>query len=163
MIVGLGIDVAGIARMEQLLARHRQRFLDRWFDPRELPACTSAERIAARWAAKEAAAKALGTGFTEGIVPSQIAVLSQPSGAPVLHLAGAALARAQALGATRFHVSLSHADGTAVATVILESLPPGVGGSHFRLPNDGHRQSSVRTDIPAYQPQPPTPNPRGNG
>lgn len=121
MIVGLGTDVVGIARVEGLLARHRERFLARWFDPRELPADASAERVAARWAAKEAAAKALGTGFAEGIVPSQIAVLSQPSGAPALHLSGAALARAQALGATRFHVSLSHADGTAVATVILES------------------------------------------
>ncbi len=121
MIVGVGIDVIGIARIEALLARHRQRFLARWFDPRELPANASAERFAARWAAKEAAAKALGTGFDHGIVPSQIVVLNQPSGAPTLELAGAALTRAQALGATRFHVSLSHADGVAVATVILEA------------------------------------------
>jgi len=121
VIVGVGIDVIGIARIEALLARHRQRFLARWFDPRELPANASAERFAARWAAKEAAAKALGTGFDHGIVPSQIVVLNQPSGAPTLELAGAALTRAQALGATRFHVSLSHADGVAVATVILEA------------------------------------------
>ncbi len=121
MIVGLGTDVVGIARVEALLARHRQRFIDRWFDPRELPPTAPPERFAARWAAKEAAAKALGTGFAGGIVPSQIAVLTEASGAPSLHLAGAALARAQALGATRFHVSLSHADGVAAATVILES------------------------------------------
>jgi len=121
VIVGIGTDVIGVARMERLLARHRQRFLDRWFDPRELPPEASAERCAARWAAKEATVKALGTGFANGIIPSQIAVLSLPSGAPVLHLAGAALAQAQALGASRFHVSLSHADGVAVATVILEA------------------------------------------
>lgn len=121
MIVGHGIDIVGIPRIAALLARHRERFLARWFDPRELPDDARPERVAARWAAKEAAAKALGTGFAEGIVPSQIAVLSLPSGAPQLHLAGAALARAQALGATRYHVSLSHADGAAVASVILEA------------------------------------------
>lgn len=122
VIVGLGTDVVGIARISGLLARHRDRFLSRWFDPRELAHTTSAERVAARWAAKEAAAKALGTGFADGVVPSQIAILLLPTGAPTLQLAGAALTRAQALGASRFHVSLSHADGTAVATVILESL-----------------------------------------
>lgn len=121
MIVGLGIDVVGVPRMERLLARHHDRFLARWFDPRELPAATSAERIAARWAAKEAAAKALGSGFADGVVPSQIAILALPSGAPSLQLSGDALRRAQVLGATRFHVSLSHADGVAVATVILEA------------------------------------------
>ncbi len=121
MIVGLGTDVVGVERMTRLLAKHRRRFLERWFDPRELTAATTAERIAARWAAKEAAAKALGTGFADGIVPSQIAILSLPSGAPSLVLSDAALARARTLGATRFLVSLSHADGVAVATVILEA------------------------------------------
>lgn len=121
MIVGLGTDVVGIPRVAALLARHRRRFLARWFDDRELPGDAPAERVAGRWAAKEAAAKALGTGFAHGIVPSQIAVLADAAGAPSLHLAGAALARAQALGARRCHVSLSHADGVAVATVILES------------------------------------------
>ncbi len=55
------------------------------------------------------------------MVPSQIAILALPSGAPSLQLSDDALRRAQALGATRFHVSLSHADGVAVATVILEA------------------------------------------
>jgi holo-[acyl-carrier protein] synthase len=125
VIAGLGTDVCGIQRMRALLARHRDRFLARWFDPREvahiLAVSEPAERAAARWAAKEAAAKALGTGFAGGIVPSQIAVLTTPGGAPGLALSGAALARAQALGATRWHVSLSHADGVAVAVVILEA------------------------------------------
>ncbi len=121
VIVGLGTDIVGVPRVSALLERHHDRFLARWFDARELAQATSAERVAARWAAKEATAKALGTGFADGIVPSQIAVLPGAGGAPVLHLSGKALLRAQTLGATRFHVSLSHADGFAVATVILES------------------------------------------
>lgn len=125
MIVGLGMDVVGVARVRALLERHRERFLARWFDPREAAwinaAKDGAERAAARWAAKEAAAKALGTGFAGGVVPSQIAVVHGDGGAPRLELAGAALARVQALGATRHHVSLSHADGVAVAVVILEA------------------------------------------
>ncbi len=127
MIVGLGIDVIGIARIRSLLDRHRDRFLARWFDPREAAYIAAisdgAERAAARWAAKEAAAKALGTGFAHGVVPSQIAILPGPGGAPALHLSGAAAERARALGASRLHVSLSHADGSAVAVVILESAP----------------------------------------
>ncbi len=125
MIVGLGTDVVGIPRVREVLERHRERFLARWFDPREAALITSAgdaaERAAGRWAAKEAAAKALGCGFADGVVPSAIAILSGPAGAPRLELAGAALARATALGATRWHVSLSHADGVAVAVVILEA------------------------------------------
>lgn len=125
MIVGLGTDIVGVARVRSLMERHRERFLERWFDPREAAyiadARDGADRAAARWAAKEALAKALGTGFADGIVPSQIAILPGPGGAPRLELVGAALARAQALGANRWYVSLSHADGMAVATVILES------------------------------------------
>lgn len=127
MIVGLGTDVVGIARMRTVLQRHRERFLARWFDPREAAhiaaVADGAERAAARWAAKEACAKALGTGFAGGVVPSQIAIVPGPGGAPSLQLAGAAALRARALGAARLHVSLSHADGTAVAVVILESAP----------------------------------------
>lgn len=125
MIVGLGTDVVGIPRVREVLERHRGRFLERWFDPREAAliagAGDGAERAAGRWAAKEAAAKALGCGFADGIVPSAIAVIPGPSGAPRLELSGPALARALALGATRWHVSLSHADGVAVAVVILEA------------------------------------------
>ncbi len=124
MIVGLGIDTVGIPRVRQILARHGARFLERWFDPAEAAYITAhadgAERAAVRWAAKEAAAKALGTGFAAGIVPSQISVLPQSGGAPLLRLTGAAQARADVLGVTRLHVSLSHADGAAVAVVILE-------------------------------------------
>lgn len=127
MIVGLGTDVIGVARIRSLLERHPRRFLERWFDPREAAYIAAiadgAERAAVRWAAKEAAAKALGSGFAGGVVPSQIAVLPGPGGAPALHLSGAAAERARALGASRLHVSLSHADGTAVAVVILESAP----------------------------------------
>jgi holo-[acyl-carrier protein] synthase len=125
VIVGLGTDVVGVPRIRVLLERHRERFLDRWFDPREAAwinaAADGAERAAARWAAKEAAAKALGTGFAGGIVPSQIAIVHGAGGAPRLELSGAAQARALALGTVRQHVSISHADGVAVAVVILEA------------------------------------------
>jgi holo-[acyl-carrier protein] synthase len=126
VIVGLGIDVCGVARMRGIWQRHGARFLAHWFAAAESGLAEGladpAERLAGRWAAKEACAKALGTGFADGIVPSQIAILPGPGGAPALVLSGAALERAQALGATLFHVSLSHADGTAVAVVILERL-----------------------------------------
>lgn len=124
MIVGLGIDIIGVERIRGLLARHPDRFLARWFDLREaayIRAGDAAQRAAARWAAKEAAAKALGTGFAGGVVPSQIALLPGPGGAPLLDLSGAARQRAEALGATRWLCSLSHADGMAVAVVVLEA------------------------------------------
>ena len=125
VILGLGTDVVGVARMRSLLEQHQERFLARWFDPREAQHIAKhrdgAERAAGRWAAKEAAAKALGTGFADGVVPSQIAILPSASGAPYLEWSGQALARVQALGATRWHVSISHADGVAFAVVILEA------------------------------------------
>lgn len=125
MIVGLGTDVIGVARIRALLGRHHGRFLARWFDPREAAwinaVADGSERAAARWAAKEATAKALGTGFAAGVVPSQIAVVRGDGGAPGLELSGAALARARTLGVRRQHLSLSHADGVAMAVVILET------------------------------------------
>lgn len=125
MIVGMGTDVIGVARVRQLLERHREHFLDRYFSDGERAYCLRArdpsERLAARWAAKEAAMKALGTGWAEGVGFQQIAVERQDSGAPRLVLTGAAADRAAALGSSTSWVSLSHADGIAVATVILEA------------------------------------------
>ncbi|MEK7414302.1 MAG: holo-ACP synthase [Planctomycetota bacterium] len=124
MILGLGTDVVGVGRMRQVLTRHRDRFLGQWFDQREAAHICAvgdiAERAAGRWAAKEAAAKALGTGFALGVVPSQIVILPGPAGVPQLVFLGKALARVQTLGSTHWHVSISHADGVAVAVVILE-------------------------------------------
>ncbi len=79
-----------------------------------------AHRLAARFAAKEAAVKALGTGFTDGISLQHIAVLNLPSGQPQLHLYGPALKALQRLGATQSHISISHGRDSACAVVILE-------------------------------------------
>lgn len=126
MIVGLGTDLVGVARIAAVHERQGQRFLDKVFTPAEqqhcLAAAEPAERLAARWAAKEAAMKALGTGWAKGVSFTQIELLPGPDrGAPRLHLHGVAATVASAIGATRFHCSISHSDGFAVATVILES------------------------------------------
>lgn len=76
--------------------------------------------VAARFAAKEAAVKALGTGFAEGIGPRDVAVRSLPSGKPELVLSGAARERARALGAARLHLTLTHTRDNAAAVVIIE-------------------------------------------
>lgn len=126
MIVGLGTDLIGVERITAVHARQGQRFLDRVYTAAEQAYCLAAsqpgERLAARWAAKEAAMKALGTGWAKGVGFTQIELLPGAGrGAPVLHLHGTAAATARDLGASRFHCSVSHSDGLAVATVILES------------------------------------------
>ncbi len=125
MIVGIGLDLVGIERIRAVHQRQGQRFLDRVYTAGEQAYCLGfrdpSERLAARWAAKEACMKALGTGWALGVGFTDIAVVSSEGEGPRLELVGAALARAQLLGATRRHVSLSHSDGMAVAMVILES------------------------------------------
>lgn len=124
MIVGLGTDLVGIERIRGVHARQGRRFLDRVYTAAEQAYCLAAqdpsERLAARWAAKEAAMKALGTGWAKGIDFRQIEVVSG-EGPPRLALSGEAAAAAGRLGAERFHLSISHSDGMAVATVIAES------------------------------------------
>lgn len=125
MIVGLGVDLAGIARVGGVYARHGERFAARLLHPDErghvLSAADPAERLAGRWAVKEAAMKALGTGMLNGVAFADICLLPDPAGGrPRLRLQGAALAAAQRLGATAWHASLSHSDGFAVAVVVLE-------------------------------------------
>ncbi len=129
MIVGLGTDLVGIQRIAAVHQRQGARFLDRVYTPAEQAYCLAArepgERLAARWAAKEAAMKALGTGWAKGVSFPSIEVIPAGDGVPPrLQLHAAAAARAHALGATRWHVSLSHSDGMAIATVILEASDP---------------------------------------
>ena len=127
MIVGLGTDLVGIERIRGIHARQGRRFLDRVYTAAEQAYCLAArdpaERLAARWAAKEAAMKALGTGWAKGVDFRQIEVVagSSDGGAPRLALSGAAAAVAGRIGAERLHLTLSHSDGMAVATVIAES------------------------------------------
>ena len=126
VIVGLGTDLISLRRIADVHLRQGQRFLDRVYTPDEqryaLEMRDPSERLAARWAAKEACMKALGTGWAKGVSFTQIALLPAPDrGAPRLVLTGEALAVAARLRAERWHCSVSHSDGFAIATVILEA------------------------------------------
>ena len=126
MIVGLGTDLISLKRIADVHQRQGQRFLDRVYTPEEqryaLELKDPSERLASRWAAKEACMKALGTGWAKGVTFTQIALLpGDDRGAPRLVLTGEALAAAKRLHADRWHCSVSHSDGLAIATVILES------------------------------------------
>jgi holo-[acyl-carrier protein] synthase len=125
VIVGLGIDIVEVARLAAALGRHGDRFVDRVFTDREQAACGArGDRIlalAARFAAKEACLKALGTGWAEGLGFRDVEVVREGNEPPRLVLHGEAARRAGALGVMRSHVSLTHQPGTAAAVVILES------------------------------------------
>ena len=125
MIVGTGVDIAETARIEQGLERHGERFIKRVFTPAEIAYCEKfknpAERFATRFAAKEAAFKALGTGWRKGIRWLDVEITQQPSGKPELILTGRAQEVARELRVTRMSVSLSHSDRNVVAVVIFES------------------------------------------
>jgi holo-[acyl-carrier protein] synthase len=131
MIAGLGIDVVEIERIRRARERHGARFLEKVFTPGELAVClkraTPDEALAARFAAKEAAMKALGSGWGEGVGWQDIEIESQPGGAPLLRLHGGAASLAQKLGAKTFWVSLTHAKNTAAAVVALETDGQGEG------------------------------------
>lgn len=124
MIRGLGIDLVAVRRVREALERHGDRFFERVCTPAELAYCRDfrdpGERLAGRWAAKEAVLKALGTGLAREALMTEVEVLNGPAGAPILTLHGGALAAAQALGATAWHLSLTHADGMAAAVAVLE-------------------------------------------
>lgn len=125
MIVGTGIDITEIHRVLAAHERYGKRFLDRIYTAAEQAYClgkrNSAESLAARFAAKEAAAKALGTGISRGVGWLEIEVVREPSGRPTLRFHGRALDYAQQLGAKRAHLSLTHTDSIALASVVLET------------------------------------------
>lgn len=125
MIVSVGVDVVPIARLERLLAQSGERTWTRLCTPAEAAYCQSrarpAESLAARFAAKEAVMKCLGTGFAAGIGFVQIEVVRNAAGAVRVQLHGAAAARALQLGIRRCHLSLSHTDTTATAFVVAEA------------------------------------------
>jgi holo-[acyl-carrier protein] synthase len=115
-----GVDLIEIGRFQAVLHRHGERFLNRVFTPLERERYTDRMgSLAARWAAKEAVAKALGTGIG-AIGWKDIEILGDEDGAPVLHLAGPAAARAAALGLTAWSVSLSHTHEHAIAFVVAD-------------------------------------------
>jgi len=124
-IVGHGVDLAPVARIAQMRERHGERFLTRVFTVAEREYALARprradEHLAARFAAKEATLKALGTGLTGGIRWTDIGVEREDGGGPGLVLAGAAAAAGERIGARRWHVSLSHAGGMAMASVLAE-------------------------------------------
>jgi holo-[acyl-carrier protein] synthase len=125
MIVGTGIDLTEIPRIQQSHERFGVRFLNRVYTQAEQAYClrkrNSAESLAARFAAKEAAAKALGTGISHGINWLEIEVVREPSGRPTLAFHGRAAEFARRLGVVRASLSLTHTDELAMASVILES------------------------------------------
>ena len=124
MIIGSGIDVIEIERIQHSVDRFGQRFLDRVYRNGEQAYClrkkNSAESFAARFAAKEAAAKALGTGMSHGVSWLEIEVVREPSGRPTLRFHGRAEEIAQRLGVNRASLSLTHTAQLAVASVVLE-------------------------------------------
>ncbi|MGC1107394.1 MAG: holo-ACP synthase [Candidatus Acidiferrales bacterium] len=125
MIVGLGADIAEIDRIEAAIARFGRAFLERVFTAEEIRYCerhkSKFERYAARFAAKEAAMKALGTGWRRGVRWRDIEVRNEPSGKPGIHFAGEAAEHAARLGARHFHLSITHSGNVAFAQVILEN------------------------------------------
>jgi holo-[acyl-carrier protein] synthase len=125
MIVGTGVDIVETPRIQRTLERHGQRFTRRVYTSGEIAYSQKvknpAERFAARFAAKEAAFKALGTGWREGVRWLDVEVTHLPSGKPELVLSGRAKELARDLGVTRTAVSISHTDHYVVAQVIFES------------------------------------------
>lgn len=127
MIVGSGMDVCEVARVRKALdAGHGERFKQRVFTAREIAyaerRANPYERFAARFAAKEAGMKALGTGWREGVRWQDVEVINLPSGQPTLQLHGKAAEAARSLGVRNISLSLTHTPELALAIVTLESF-----------------------------------------
>lgn len=124
MIVGSGIDLIEIERIQHSLERYGPRFLNRLFTRAEQDYCLrkrhAAESLAARFAAKEAGAKALGTGISRGVSWLEIEVTRQAGGRPALRFHGRAAEFAQRLGVRNVALSLTHTDSMAMASVVVE-------------------------------------------
>ncbi len=125
MVLGIGTDLTEIHRIEASVSRFGERFLHRIFTAGEIEYCQrkkgSAESFAARFAAKEAGAKALGTGIARGVSWKEIEVRRLPGQRPTLHLSGRAAERAAKMGVVNISLSLTHSRELAMAVVIMES------------------------------------------
>lgn len=123
-IIGLGLDATDIPRVRRVLARYGERFLRRIFTDGEIAYCTRhrdpVPSLAARFAAKEAAMKALGTGRSRGVLWKDIEVV-RAGGPPQLRLSGGALRRYTALEARQSLLTITHSDALAIAQVLLFS------------------------------------------
>jgi holo-[acyl-carrier protein] synthase len=125
MVVGTGIDVVEIERVAHSIERYGSRFLERVYTAAEIAYCqrkrrNAAESFAARFAAKEAGAKALGTGIGFGVTWRELEVGREPAGRPLLLLHGRAAEIAASLGVRRSSLSITHTRTQSMALVILE-------------------------------------------
>ena len=125
MIIGSGIDMVEIRRIQHAVDRYGQRFLDRVYTQSEQAYClrkrNSGESLAARFAAKEAGAKALGTGISYGVNWLEIEVVREPSGRPTLKFHGRAGEIAARMGMAHAALSITHTAELAMASVVLEN------------------------------------------
>jgi holo-[acyl-carrier protein] synthase len=125
MIIGSGIDLVEIGRIQHSVDRYGQKFLNRVYTMAEQAYClrkkNAAESLAARFAAKEAGAKALGTGISYGVNWLEIEVVREPSGRPTIQFHGRAAEIAARLGVARAALSITHTADLAMASVVLEN------------------------------------------
>ena len=125
MIVGIGIDLAEVDRIRQAIERHGRRFIERIYTEKEIAyverKANKYERYAARFAAKEAGMKAVGTGWKRGVRWRDFEVTNLPSGRPTLQLHGEAAKFAESLGVRNIALSITHTAAQGMAIVILES------------------------------------------
>ena len=124
MVLGLGTDLIEIERIQASMDRFGERFLERVFTAEEIAYCRRkkqpAESLAARFAAKEAGAKALGTGISRGISWKEIEVTRKMGERPMLHFNGRAGELAEVMGVRRVQLTLSHSRNLAIAVVVVE-------------------------------------------
>lgn len=126
MIVAVGVDETEVERFARMLRENGTSAYARICTDAEQAWCQSQARpheaLAARWAAKEAVAKCLGTGFADGVTPRSIEVVREPGGNVRVSLHGAAADRAAASGIVRIHLSMSHSEQRAIAFAVAESV-----------------------------------------
>lgn len=125
MVIGVGIDLVEVARLEALFERHPERAAARLFTPGEIAECEAranpSECLAARFAAKEAFLKALGTGLRDGIAWRHIRVGNGEHGRPLIETTARAAEKLEALGRSSVHVTMTHDGGMAAAVVVIEA------------------------------------------
>lgn len=130
-IIAHGIDLVDFARIEQMLEKHPQRFLDRVFTPTEQADADKRknriEKLAGRFAAKEAVMKLIGTGWRDGIAWTDIEVVNDPMGRPIVNISGKVAKLADENGVEQITLSITHTSNFAIASVVA------LQGS-----NDGH-------------------------
>ena len=124
MIVGTGVDLAGVPRIRASIERYGEKFIRRIYTPAEIAyverKANKFERYAARFAAKEAGMKAIGTGWRRGVTWQDFEVANLPSGKPTLLLHGVAAKFAEKLGVKNISLSITHTAELGMAHVILE-------------------------------------------